>query len=49
MLSILEIIDVPDVFEDKETDKDGFKKILDWHDVWIILLRTGGMSLPGKA
>ena len=40
-LCILEII-APEIVKDGQTDEDNFMKILDWFDIWIILLNTNG-------
>ena len=37
------MIEVPQIVTDKETHEKDFMKILNWLDVWIILLETNGM------
>ena len=39
----MDIIDVPEMVNDRETDEGDFLKILDWLDIWIALLDTKGM------
>jgi hypothetical protein len=41
---ILDIVDLPEVAKDSEVDEDDFRRILDWCDIWIILLKTTGKS-----
>ena len=41
---ILDIVDVPEVLKGSESSEDDFIKILDWCDIWIILLKTTGRS-----
>ena len=38
---VLDILDVPSVRKDS-VDEAMFKSVLDWCDVWTILLKTGG-------
>jgi hypothetical protein len=35
-------VDVPNVSKDSEIDEKDFRKILDWCDIWNILLKTTG-------
>jgi hypothetical protein len=42
---IVGIVDVPEIAKDSIINEDDFKKILDWCDIWIILLATTGKSL----
>ena len=39
----MDIIDVPEIVNDRDTDEGDFLKILDWLDIWIALLDTNGM------
>jgi hypothetical protein len=41
---ILDIVDIPKVAKDSEIDEDDFRRILDWCDIWIILLKTTGKT-----
>ena len=41
---ILEIVDVPAIGKDAVIGENDFERILDWCDVWIILLKMTGTS-----
>ena len=43
LLCVVDIIDVPEIVNDRETDEGDFLQILDWLDIWIALLDTNGM------
>ncbi len=40
---VLDVVDVPTVTK-SNVDEAMFKNVLDWCDVWTILLKTSGMS-----
>lgn len=45
---ILEIMDMPEVAKESVisvVNEDDFRRILDWCDIWIILLKTTGKSV----
>jgi hypothetical protein len=42
---ILDIVDVPEIVTESVNDEDDFRKILDWCDIWILLLTTTGKSI----
>ena len=41
---ILDIVEVSEVVKDSDIDEDDYKRIIDWCDIWIILLKTTGKS-----
>jgi hypothetical protein len=45
---ILDIVDVPEIAKESVIDEDDFRKILDWCDIWVLLLTTTGKSLRRK-
>jgi hypothetical protein len=47
MFYIVDMI-VPEIATESEIDERNFRKILDWCDIWIVLLRTTGKPLPRK-
>ena len=42
------MIGVPEVVNDSEIDENYFMKILEWSDIWMILITTNGMLLLRK-
>ena len=43
---ILEMVDVSESVKDNDIGEDDFKKIIDWCNIWIILLKTKGKFAP---
>ena len=43
LVCILDVLDVPDKLKDSDIGEDDFKRILDWCDIWVVLLKTTGM------
>jgi hypothetical protein len=41
---ILDIVEVSEVVKDSDIDEDDYKRIIDWCDIWIILLKITGKS-----
>lgn len=39
------MVDVSESVKDSDIGDDDFKKIIDWCDIWIILLKTKGKSV----
>ena len=45
LLSCIVDIIVPEIATESENDERNFRKILDWCDIWIVLLTTTGKPL----